>query len=233
MRIKARASRTIRYSSSLTIVMIGTIALALVCGCAQAERAPAKGAAAVTYDEAVALLGSDSTMCRGAAALAQLDDARALLPLGAAYRRRSEGSKQCLIEALGAIGRADRILAAYAKAAPAERATLLVVGYLSPSDELLPLAEQGLADADADVRWQARRMISNWKNTPAWRGVVCRALGSADKQTRAQALGLLERIRGAEVDAALAAQAAREDDPALHKRFADTLQKRATSGRAQ
>lgn len=208
-----------------------TLAWIVCAACVEAQpRATPKGST-VTFDEAVALLSQEGSMCRGAEALARLDDARAILPLGRAYRQRTESSKQCLIEAIVKVGRADRLVAAFETAAPADRATLLICGYLSPSEDLLPLAERSLTDENADVRWQARRMLSNWKVTPAWRATMCRALSSTDKEARAKALELLERIKGEDVDAALAAQAAREADAALKQKLTATIEKRATPHR--
>src|SRR6185436_3687625 len=120
--------------------------------------------------------------CHGADALERLDDPRAIVPLLVAYRSRAEGRKSCLIRAVKALATEERMLALYEKGE--DRATLLVGMYLAPSPKYLPLIEKATADPDRDVRWQARRALSNWKNSEEWRATLLRLLHAGGLDAR-------------------------------------------------
>ena len=60
------------------------------------------------YEAAVADLARAETWCRGARALAQLSDPRAITPLVGAFNRPVEADKGCLLDALRALGAGER-----------------------------------------------------------------------------------------------------------------------------
>jgi hypothetical protein len=60
------------------------------------------------YDEAVRLLASPATWCRGASQLTGLKDTRALVPLMRAFESPVEAEKLCLAEAMEALAARPR-----------------------------------------------------------------------------------------------------------------------------
>jgi hypothetical protein len=179
----------------------------LLLGCAEAKKKQ------MSYDNAIAQLASAETWCKGAEELMRLDEPRAIVPLLKAYRSRGEGQKGCLIEALEKLATKERVLQLYEKG---DRADLLVGMYLVPSPEYLPLIEKAAADPESDVRWQARRALSNWANTKEWRETMLRLLNEGDLDARRCAADGLKAVRKRpEVMEALTARSKTENDPKL------------------
>jgi hypothetical protein len=207
MPIRPAVSKTILCSSSLLLLL----------GCADAH----KKKKTMSYDQAVAQLASPETWCKGAEELARLDDPRAIVPLVKAYRARHEGGKTCLIEALAKLATVERVLSLYEKG---DRADLLIAMYLAPSPQYLPLIEKAAADPENDVRWQARRALSNWANSEEWRATMLRLLNEGDLDARRCAADGLRALRKRpEVRDAFVARAKVESDVKLREQLEKAL----------
>jgi len=179
------------------------------------------------YDEAVRLLASPKTWCDGARQLAQLKDARAIVPLLAAYDRPVEAPTLCLadaMEALGATAEAAKLLASKLSDERVAAVRLMVV---FTSDDHLPLLrEVALRDLDVQLRERALDALRRQRQTPAWEDVIASFLALSDERLRGWALDRLIEHNGASTWARVEAHAAQEKSPTLRAKIDAALKAR-------
>jgi hypothetical protein len=181
-------SRTIRSSSSLAFAL----GIALAC-----SPAIAKKDTMTKYDEAVQLLAAPTTWCSGAKQLAGLKDKRALVPLMQAYERPAESDKQCLTDAMEALGGEAEARHLIASKDPGERAVAIHLMILFGSDDQLePLSAVVKDDPDPALRQRAKDALRQQRQTKKWEEVVATYLASTDDTTRGWAIDLLIKHNG-------------------------------------
>jgi len=190
---------------------------AVLLHCVPAASAPPPAKASMSkYDDAVRLLASPKTWCDGARQLAQLKEARAIVPLLAAYDRPIEAPTLCLAEAMEALGATTEAAKLLASKHPDDRVAgvrLMVV--FTSDDHLAPLREVALHDPDLPMRERALEGLRRQRQTPAWEAVIAGFLTSADERLRGWALDRLIEHNGASTWARVEAHATRENSPAL------------------
>ncbi len=178
----------------------------------------------MTYDEAVALLDSPSTWCRGAAALVKLQDPRALLSLVRAYEQPIESSRLCLLDAMDELGAAERATPLFQQGDPQERRLAVHLMELIVGDHHLPALETAIGDSDPALRAQARRSLRTQRRTTAWEAAVSRVLESGDRDARMTAVECLADRHADVVRLALASRKDRERDPEVRAAIARALE---------
>lgn len=172
------------------------------------------------YESALSLLRSPHTWCRGAEALAQLDEARALLPLMRAYERRTERSKVCLLDAMDALGARRHARALLdAAASPDERRLVIHLMELFPDEDHLAALEQAVTQGDAPLRYQAARTLVCQPQTESWERVMRGLLEAEDERVRAWAIEGLGYCRRASARNALRDRLAGEPSAELRARL--------------
>lgn len=147
----------------------------------------------MTYAEAIALLRSSETMCRGADALAKIGNKAALMPLFDAHSAAEDGaSRQCVKQAMEALGAREESRRLAASDKPRERhAGVAFMGMFRDPHHLAVLAQLIDGDPEPSVRAQAIEVLWLQKRTDPWQGIMVKALDHADtavRRTAAQAL---------------------------------------------
>jgi hypothetical protein len=215
------ASRTIRSSSRAALA---ALALVVIC-CAPAAGAPApqqppKKGAMTTYDEAVGLLASPKTWCKGASRLAALKDVRAIVPLMRAFESPAEAEKLCLADAMEALGGEAEARTLIASHDATERRVAIHLMILFSSDAQLPhLREAALNDPDTDLRTRALDALRQQHQTPKWEATVGELLGQPTAELRGWAIDRLAAHGGDSARAKLTAHRPRETAPELRARI--------------
>jgi hypothetical protein len=219
------ASQTIR-SSSRSAVLAVLAGLLLHCAPPAASApVPPKKAAMSKYDDAVRLLASPKTWCAGAKELVTLKDARALVPLVAAYDRPVEAEKLCLADAMEALGAETAARTLVASKNADERRTALRLMAMFASDEQLPfLRDAALNDLDASLRNAALDAMAQQHQNTRWETTVAGFLARPEEPLRAWALDRLIAHGGDSSWAYVSAHAAHEQSPALRAKI-DAAQK--------
>lgn len=143
---------------------------------------------------ALALLASPGSRCRGARALAERGDPAALAPLLRAYLASGEGEGVCLLEAMRALRTVEGARDLFAGPADA-RALAVLLAELFPDDALLPMLERALADPDGEVRRRALRALPLQIRTPSWDALLERQAGTPDPDVATAAAALLAERR--------------------------------------
>lgn len=171
--------------------------------------APSKKAkATMTYDDAVAALGSPTTWCAGAARLAELDDERALVPIVRAYEIPLEGGdKGCLLKALAALATRPRVEVLFDGGGEGKRIAAHLME-LYPDGAFLGRLERALEDGDAKIRRQALTALLCQKQSPAWEALLIKLLDHGDKAVQRRVRQSLERRDSDAVRRALVAHPA-------------------------
>lgn len=176
-------------------------------------------------DDAVKLLSSPTTWCDGAARLAALGDASAIVPLTAAMRAGHEASTLCLVEAIESLGGASAASKLAQSTDPDHRrASLDVLLYLG-TDDHLPVIESLAADPLPSIRQQSLKVVHQLKRTPAWRQTMFRLLASDDVATRAAIVDSLALDVRGDITTALRDRLAIETDPAVKAKIEAALTK--------
>jgi len=148
---------------------------------------------AMTYAEALALLRSSETMCRGAEALAKMGNQAALMPLLDAHGAAEDAAaRTCTKEALAALGARDQARKLAASAKPVERHAAVTFMGMFKDDHHVALLGQ-LIDGDPEPSLRAHAVEVLWlqKRTGPWEPIMVKALDHADtavRRTAAQAL---------------------------------------------
>jgi hypothetical protein len=192
------ARATIARSLGGIVILLATLCsaaafCALVKGSARAtagKNINLKGAWAMSrYDEAVKLLGSPTTWCKGAETLAKLGDPRAIVPLMHAFKSRAEGNKVCLYEAMDKLGGRKEARKLIIQDDAEKRLLGVRLMELFASDEHLPSLEAAArADRDEGVRAQAIYTLGLQKQTPLWEALMIQMLESVDEKLRSAAI---------------------------------------------
>lgn len=177
---------------------------------------------AMTYDDAVALLDSPATWCRGAEQLTSLGDRSAVVPLLNAYESREESSKLCLLDALDALGAGEEAHRMWEGSAEDRRRAAHIMELLADESHLAYL-EKGAVDQDQAVRRQSLRAIGTQVQSPGWEAAMIRLLSAGHTDTRAEAIKRLSRRKSDAAREALRARLAVETDATLRSRLEDAV----------
>lgn len=218
------ASPTIHSSSRGAVLALAAVLL----HCMPAASAPPPAKASMSkYDEAVRLLASPKTWCEGARQLAQLKDARAIVPLLAAYDRPIEAPTLCLADAMEELGATTQAATLVASKQLDDRVAgvrLMVV--FTSDDHLAPLREVALHDPDIQMRDRALEALHRQRQTAAWEDVIGGFLASDDERLRGWALDRLIEHNGTATWARVEAHAAKEKSPVLRAKIEAALKAR-------
>lgn len=177
------------------------------------------------HDDAVKLLSSPTTWCDGAARLARLGDADAIVPLTAAMRAGHEASTLCLVEAIESLGGATAAATLSHSPEPDHRRAALDVLLYLGNDDHLPIIETLAADPLPSIRQQALKVVHQLKRTPAWRQTMFRLLSSPDVATRSAIVDSLALDVRGDITVALRARLAIETDPGVKAKLEAALTK--------
>jgi HEAT repeat protein len=176
------------------------------------------------YDEAVRLLASPKTWCRGASQLTGLKDTRALVPLMHAFESPMEAEKLCLAEAMEALGGEAEARKLIGSTDAGERRVAMHLMILFSSDEQLPyLRDAALGDPDPELRKRAFDALRQQRQTGKWEGIVADLLGQPDATVRGWAIDRLAAHGGDSARARLSTYLPHETVPELRARIAAAL----------
>jgi len=181
---------TTRHSAERPAALVVAALLLSVAGTAGGNRKKDK---AMTYAEAVALLRSSETMCRGAEALAKMGNRAALMPLLDAHGAAEDAAaRTCVKEALAALGARDQARTLADSDKPVERhAAVTLMGMFKDDQHVAVLGKLIDADPEPSLRAHAVEVLWLQKRTPPWEPIMVKALDHADtavRRTAAQAL---------------------------------------------
>ena len=180
------------------------------------------------YDETVTLLAAPTTWCDGARRLVELGDKRALIPLVRAFESRHEASKQCLIDAMGALGgdvEARRLIVSEDAVVRIAAIRLMVV--FASDAQLDALNAVVLHDDDAMVRERAKHALAAQRQTKRWEELIASYLALPDVEMRRWAIERLVRHDGARSWQRVEDHLARECDTELRAKIGADLARRA------
>lgn len=158
----------------------------------------------MTFEEAVAELGSPSTWCKGAAAMVQHGGQSALLALVRAYEAPIESSKLCLLDAMEDLGARRAASSIFDAGDPEERRLALHLMELFADEGYLARLESAVSDPNARIRAQARRSLRSQRRTAAWEAAIIRLLETGDEEAKAMAVDCLASRESSAAQAALA-----------------------------
>jgi hypothetical protein len=214
---------TIRNISSAGVVLAIAIACGAAAGDAHAHEKKTRHKR-MDYDTAVKALGSPSTWCDGAGALAAAGERRALADILRAYESRHEGGKMCLLDAMATLGAKDVAHEWFERGGDERRAAVRLME-LFADDAHLPFLARAARDAaaDAELAKRARHALTVQKQTAAWRAVELELLEADDAALRDDAVRALGRRHEDDVIAALKSRLARETDAALKAKLEAAL----------
>ena len=137
------------------------------------------------YSAALDLLRHPATWKKGARALSNLKDPRALLHLVRAYELHAEISRLPLLDAMERLGAAQQAARLYASAADdEERRLALHLMELFPNQAHLPALAQAAQSAVPGLRGQAGRSLVCQPYSPDWQAVMVNLLESPDERVR-------------------------------------------------
>lgn len=177
------------------------------------------------YDDAVGLLASPKTWCTGAAQLAALHDARALVPLMRAFESPVEAEKLCLADAMEALGGETEARKLIASADAAERRVAIHLMILFASDDQLPhLRDAVRKETDGVLRTRALDALRQQHQTAKWEAVVGDLLDQPSAELRRWAIDRLAARGSDTARAKLSGQLSRETVPELRARITAALQ---------
>ena len=172
------------------------------------------------YEAAVADLARAETWCRGARALAQLSDPRAITPLVGAFNRPVEADKGCLLDALRALGAGERAAQFATSGDSSQRAVGVRLMELFPAPrQIAPLLTIALHDPDASLRRAAAHTLGLQKRTAAWEAATIRILTAGDSDVRSEAIESLAMHDTSAADRALLDHLREETDPLLAEKL--------------
>ena len=194
--------------------MRGAALLVLLAAC------PHPRSASMDTQQALSLLGSPDTWCRGADQLAKTGDVAMIVPILRAYESREETGKVCLLDAMDALGAKEASHALFDGPGADDRRMAAHLMGLFADDSHLPYLEQAAVASDDALRRQGIRSIATQVQTDAWEASMIRLLSAEPTDTRAQAITSLSRRRTDTAYAALAARMDVEPDPELKRRIA-------------
>ncbi len=168
----------------------------------------------MTYAEALALLRSSETMCRGAEALAKLGNKAALMPLLDAHGAAEDAAaRTCTREALAALGARDEARTLAVSDKPVERhAGVTLMGMFRDEHHAAVLGQLIDGDPEPSLRAHAVEVLWLQKRTGPWQSIMIRSLDHADTAVRRTAAQALTGQWGPAVLAALRARLAVEKE---------------------
>jgi HEAT repeat protein len=159
----------------------------------------------MTYAEAVALLRSSESMCRGAEALAKMGNKAALMPLLEAHSAAEDAaSRSCVKEAMAALGAGEQARRLVASDKSVERhAGVTFMGMFKDEHHAAILGQLIDGDPEPSLRAHAVEVLWLQKRTGPWESIMVKALDHADTAVRRTAAQALTGQWGASVLAAL------------------------------
>jgi len=175
------------------------------------------------YQSAVSLLESQETWCEGAAALVEIGERRALVPLMLAYEQGVEASRLCLLDAMKALGASGAAPELYRSGTPDERRIAVHMTELFPDEGFLPLLEQAASDTEPLVREQAARALVCQYQTVTWHTLMVRLLDSQDERVRSWVIDGLSYSISDTARHALQAHLPHEHSPSLRRKIEHVL----------
>lgn len=164
------------------------------------------------YETAVERLKNPQTWCQGAAFLAELGEAQALLPLLQAYESGYEGSRLCLLDAMTALEPVANAQSLFDSENPEDRRLMVHLMELFPDESHLARLEQAAQSDSPALCYQAGRSLVCQKQTAAWEETMDRLLGHEDARLRIWIIEGLGLCRREFARAALRRQLAQEED---------------------
>jgi hypothetical protein len=193
---------TTRRSGERLAALVVAALLSSVAGPAGANGKKDK---AMTYAEAVALLRSSETMCRGAEALAKMGNKAALIPLLDAHGAAEDAaSRTCTKEAMAALGAGAEARRLATSDKPVDRhAGITFMGMFRDEQHAAVLGQLIDADPESPVRAHAIEVLWLQKRTGPWQSIMVRSLDHGDTAVRRTAAQALTGQWGADVLAAL------------------------------
>ncbi len=183
----------------------------------------------MNFEQAVALLYSTDTWCKGAKMLAETGDERALLHLINAYELPDEADRLCLLEAMEKL---DPIRGAKRLFTSLDRDTRvkgLHLMELFPHDSHVPILADAINSADMAIRRQAARSLLCQRPGEQWEKLLLSMLSNQDPFLRKLAIEGLQYRHSSHALNALHDQLACEKDRDVIKRLYDALQPKGSS----
>ncbi|MAS38292.1 MAG: hypothetical protein CL610_30120 [Anaerolineaceae bacterium] len=175
------------------------------------------------YSAAVEQLKSPSTWCKGAAALAEIGESQALVPLMQAYETPGEASRGCLLDAMDALDPVAGALEMVNADDDEVRRLGVHLMELFPDERYLEMLERMITRETGPVHRQALRTLTTQYQTAAWEAIVARLLASDDLDVRTMAVDHLARRTTDSAADALRSHLPHETNPDLKARIEQSL----------
>jgi len=140
------------------------------------------------FEQAVALLCSPDTWCKGAKVLAETGDEQALLHLISAYEQPDEADRLCLIEAMEKLDPIQGAKRLFVSPDRDTRVKGLHLMELFPHDSHLHILTEAIHSADTAIRRQAARSLLCQHPQELWEKALLTMLNSRDSYLRMLAI---------------------------------------------
>lgn len=218
------AQATTRPSSDRRLAGLAAALALAVAGMGAAGAGPAAAKRKdkpMTYADALALLRAKGTMCKGADALARLGNRAALAPLLDAHSSAEDAaSKQCVKQAMEALGARDESRTLAGSAAPGDRHIgVTLMGMFRDDAHLAVLGDLIENDPESAVRSHAADVLWLQKRTGSWESIMLKALEHRDTAVRRTAAQALTGQYGPAVLAALKKRLTVEKDAGVRAKL--------------